>query len=179
MIEIRVIDQEHKQDIRTPNEPFTLWGRMIPSCQNGIWSHHVAKWPAEDIREMCFPDEDYDYDALIKDHTFVGAYDGETCIGLAVLAQQWFKYMYLEDLKVCKAYRDQGVGKALIEKAVAVACENNYNGIYTIGQDNNLSACLFYLKTGFEIGGFDNRVYRGTAQEEKADIIFYKEKASV
>ena len=28
-------------------------------------------------------------------------------------------------------------------------------GVYTIGQDNNLSACLFYLKQGFEIGGFD------------------------
>ncbi len=48
-------------------------------------------------------------------------------------------------------------------------------GVYTIGQDNNLSACLFYLRNGFEIGGFDNRVYRGTGQEGKANILFYRD----
>lgn len=48
-------------------------------------------------------------------------------------------------------------------------------GVYTIRQDNNLSACLSYLKKGFEIGGFDNCSYRGTIQEESANIFFYKE----
>lgn len=31
MLEIRIIDVEHKQDINIPNEPFLLFGRMIPS----------------------------------------------------------------------------------------------------------------------------------------------------
>ena len=38
--------------------------------------------------------------------------------------------------------------------------------------DNNLSACLFYIKTGFKIGGLDTNVYKGTKQEGKADIFF-------
>ena len=42
-------------------------------------------------------------------------------------------------------------------------------------QDNNLSACLFYLKNGFRIGGLDTEVYGGTNQEGKADILFYTE----
>ena len=46
-------------------------------------------------------------------------------------------------------------------------------GLYTIGQDNNLNACLFYLSCGFQIGGFDNKVYKGTSQEGKSDILFY------
>ncbi len=61
----------------------------------------------------------------------------------------------------------------MIEKAIETAHEGDYNGIYTIGQDNNVSACKFCLKAGFEIGGFDNRIYRGTSQEHKADIILY------
>lgn len=44
-----------------------------------------------DAGEMCFPDEDYDYDSLANDHVFVGAYDGDKCVGLAVLADDWFK----------------------------------------------------------------------------------------
>jgi len=125
---------------------------------------------------MCFPDENYDYDELAKNHVFIGAYDGERCVGLAILADHMFKYIYLDDLKVFQEYRKQGIGKALMEKAMEVAHQRNYNGIYTIGQDNNVSACKFYLKLGFEIGGFDNRIYRGTSQEHKANIFFYLDK---
>ena len=111
MIEIRIIDPAHKMDIRIPNEPFPLWGRMIPSYENETWHYTVEEFAPQDISEMCFPDEDYDYDSLAGNHVFVGAYDGDQCVGLAVLADDWFKYMYLDDLKVCKRYRKQGVGK--------------------------------------------------------------------
>ena len=173
MIEIRMIDPAHKQDIRIPNEPFQLWGRMVPSYENEVWHYTVEEFAPQDICEMCFPDEGYDYDNLTNDHVFVGAYDGDKCIGLAVLADDWFKYMYLDDLKVCNQYRKQGIGKALLDKALEIAHDRKYNGLYTIGQDNNLSACLFYLKMGFVIGGFDNHIYFGTTQENKANIIFY------
>lgn len=122
---------------------------------------------------MCFPDENYCYEDMAENTTFIGAYDGEKCIGLAVMQEGFFKYMYLYDLKVNSAYRGQGVAKALMEKAKAVAKEKGYRGIYTQGQDNNLGACLFYIKNGFYIGGFDSNVYKGTSQEGKADIIFY------
>ncbi len=83
------------------------------------------------------------------------------------------KYMYLYDLKVNAAYRRQGVGKRLIEKAAELAKARGYRGIYTVGQDNNLAACGFYLKSGFVIGGLDTLVYRGSRQENKRDIYFY------
>lgn len=172
-MDYRVIDREHSEDILLKNEPFSIYGKVIPTYMDEKWDHSVRLLPETEVTEMCFPDEDYDYDALVKDHVFIGAYDGGKCVGLAVLADDMFKYMYLDDLKVSQGYRKQGIGKGLIDKAVEVAHERNYNGIYTIGQDNNVSACKFYLKAGFEIGGFDNRVYRGTSQEHKANILFY------
>lgn len=171
MIDIRIIDAEHKQDINIPNEPFALFGRMIPTYVNEHWSYSVEKSGTE--RPMCFPDENYRYDDMIENSTFIGAYDHETCIGLAVMQEGFFQYMYLLDLKVNRAYRKRGVAKALMEKAKTIAKEKGYSGIYTQGQDDNLGACLFYIKAGFHIGGFDSNVYKGTKQEGKSDIIFY------
>lgn len=172
-MEYRVIDKAHSRDINLKNEPFSLYGKVIPTFLDGKWNYTIQTFPEKEVVEMCFPDENYDYDELIKNHVFIGAYDGERCVGLAILADDMFKYMYLDDLKVSQEYRKQGIGKALMEKAIEVAHQRNYNGIYTIGQDNNVSACKFYLKLGFEIGGFDNHIYRGTSQEHKANIIFY------
>ena len=83
------------------------------------------------------------------------------------------KLMYLYDLKVNREYRHKGVARLLLEKAKEIALSSGYSGIYTQGQDNNLGACLFYIKSGFYIGGLDTNVYKGTKQEGKSDIIFY------
>ena len=173
MIEIKIIDADHKADINIPNQPFRLVGRMLPSYINGKWSYTVEKFSEE--TEMCFPDENYDYDELITNSTFIGAYDDDTCIGLAIIQDAFFKYMYLYDLKVNSDYRRQGVAKRLLDKANEIAVSKGYNGIYTQGQDNNLGACLFYINSGFQIGGLDTNVYKGTKQEGKADIIFYRD----
>lgn len=175
MIKIRIIDEERKQDINIPNEPFSLFGRMIPSYINEKWQYEIVRYSKEEITEMCFPNENYDYDAMKLNSTFIGAYDGEDCIALAILQDSFMKYMYLYDLKVSKKYRHTGVASALIQKAKEVCTNKGYRGLYTQGQDNNLSACLFYLKSGFYIGGFDSNVYKGTSQEGKADIIFYSD----
>lgn len=173
MIEIREIDAAHKAGINIPNEPFPLFGRMEVSRTDGKWGHSEVLFDAESVSEMCFPDENYDFEEMKADNVFLGAYDGETCVGLAVLQEAFFKYMYLSDLKVSRACRGQGVGRALMEKAGEVCKARGYRGLYTIGQDNNLGACRFYLKTGFRVGGLDTEVYRGTNQEGKADILFY------
>ena len=171
MIEIQRIDAAHAKDLQLPNEPFDLFGRLIVTYVNQEWSCAEERFP--EVMQMCFPDEHYDYAAMTQNSIFLGAYEGDTCVGLAVLQQAMFRYLYLYDLKVNRAYRKAGVGRKLLEAARDVAQTNGYRGIYTIGQDNNLGACRFYLKTGFQIGGLDTRVYGGTSQEGKSDILFY------
>lgn len=55
MIRITVIDQEHRQDIRLPNEPFALTGRVVPSYVNEQWSYEVRPFPPEQVGECAFP----------------------------------------------------------------------------------------------------------------------------
>ena len=173
-MEYRIIDRARAADIRLKNEPFPLVGRLVVSLGDGAWAWREELRP--EPGEMRFPDEDYDYDAMARDHLFLGAYDEDgRCLGLAVLRDAWFRYMYIEDLKVCRAARGRGVGAGLVAACMDAARARGYAGLSVIAQDDNLLACRFYLKQGFAIGGYDNRVYRGTAQEGKGDVVLYKE----
>ena len=174
MIEIRVIDALHKADIRLPNEPFQLFGRIVPTYDGTEWAYELIRFAPEEVSQMCFPDENYDYDSM-PDSVFLGAYDEDQCVGLAILQPGFFKYMYLYDLKVSRQYRGRHIGTMLIQKAKETAAQNGYRGLYTQGQDNNPGACLFYLHSGFYIGGLDTAAYRHTKQEGKSDILFYCE----
>ena len=170
-MEIRKITRENAGDLRLHNEPFEMPGKFVPALEKGVWSYHVELF--DKVETMVFPDENYDFDEISEKGIILGAYEDGACIGVAIYQDHWLKYMYLYDLKVSSAARGKGAGKALIRAGLEVARERGYIGLYTQAQDNNLNACMFYLKAGFEIGGFDNRVYEGTSQEGKADIIFY------
>lgn len=170
---IQLIGKENASDINIKNEPFKLFGRMLPSYQNSKWNYSIIE--NENIEWQCFPDEEYNFEQMEKEYVFLGAYDGPSCIGLAILKHNWNKYIYLYDLKVNSAYRGQHIATKLIKSAYKYAKEHDYNGIWTIGQDNNLAACLFYINNGFRIGGLDTDIYTGTSQEDKADIYFYKD----
>lgn len=176
MIEIKIIDAPNKADVNIPNEKFQEFGRIIPSYdgKKRTWTYELLRFAPENVTETCFPEENYDFNSM-QDSVFLGAYDGDKCVGLAILQPGFFKYMYLYDLKVNKEYRRQHIGRLLIQKSKETAKQKGYSGLYTQGQDDNPGACLFYLKSGFYIGGLDTNIYRHTKQEGKADIIFYCE----
>ena len=81
---------------------------MVPRCEGPRWSYTVERF--EDVSEMCFPDEDYDFDTMSETGVFLGAYEADRCVGLAILQRGFFRYMYLYDLKVGRAWRGKGVG---------------------------------------------------------------------
>ena len=75
MIEIRRIDAQHKSDINIPNEAFPVFGRIIPSFNNGHWTYKLERYHPENITEITFPNKDYVYEDM-EDSVFLGAYDG-------------------------------------------------------------------------------------------------------
>lgn len=170
MITIKKLTSLDIDDANIPNEPFTVWGRMTPIFDGESWSSKLTVF--DESYEMCFPDFHYE---MTDDSTFFGAYDENKCVGLAVLRDDMFSYLCLDDLKVCREYRKKGIGRMLIDACMSEAESRGKTGVYAIAQDNNLSACLFYQQCGFEIGGFDNRSYRGTNQAEKSNIFFYRD----
>ena len=170
-MEIKRITEENAADLLLHNDPFEMPGRLVPELKDGQWSCHIE--PFDEVQTMVFPEEAYEYEAVSREGTAFGAYEEGRCVGLIVLKDAFFKYMYVYDLKVCAGARRTGVGRALIEAARQEALSRGFIGLYLQAQDNNLGACLFYLRNGFEIGGFDNHVYNGTSQAGKADILLY------
>ena len=170
-MEYKEITEESKADIRLPNEAFDLFGRMHVNRNNGKWTHEIELF--YEVETMIFPDEKYELKDIHKNGFAIGAYFEGVCVGLAIYTYNWNKYIYLSDLKVSKEFREKGVAAQLIKEGQKIADAKGYKGIYTVGQDNNLAACKFYLKQDFEIGGFNTRDYSHTQQEGKADIYFY------
>ena len=154
------------------DETFPMFGRMIVRYDGTSWTYTTEEFPPSARSEMVFPEEEYDLDAA--DFFYTGAFDGNTCVGLAVWQRDMFRYLYLYDLKVTGAYRRHGVGKLLIDAGMEIARGQGLIGVYTIVQDNNLAAARFYLKSGFAIGGLNTRIYDGTSQADKHDIYLYK-----
>ncbi len=171
MIEVRKITPENRKDLLLKNEPFPMPGRFIPSLLNGEWSYRIEKFST--FSSMTFSDEAYDLDKIQQEGFAFAAYDNGQCIGLIVVKEKFWKYLYVHDLKVSTRERGKGVGTALMQAAKVEAVRRSAQGLYLHAQDNNLNACLFYLKEGFVIGGFDNHLYTGTSQQGKADITFY------
>lgn len=95
-------------------------------------------------------------------------------MGLAIYERPWNRWLYLSDLKVCRETRRMGIARRLLEEGMALAREEGYQGGSTICQDNNRNAALFYLRSGFQIGGLDIRVYDGTKQAGKSDLFLYR-----
>lgn len=175
MIEIRLLTEQDEQALALPNEAFSLFGRLQVRYDETGWQAKEERFAPEDVSQQTFPEEHYVMGDVLKQGFAVGAFDGETCVGLGIFTDDWLKYMYLADLKVAGAYRGQGIAEQLLHFALKAAQEKGYAGLWTIGQDNNLGACCFYLKTGFVIGGLNTRSYTHTQQEGKADVYFYWE----
>lgn len=148
------------RDINKANQSFEIIGRLIPSLINGRWTY------TEEIYEhsypKSYPDDDCDYSEYIDstDKAVFLAYSDTECIGQIVLKKFWNKYALVEDICVSKSARGQGVGTALMQRAEEWARECGLCGLFLETQDNNLSACRFYAKFGFEIGGVNTMLYK-------------------
>ena len=64
-ITVKRIDSSACADVRLPNEPFPLCGRMLPAY-DGQWSYTVTVFPPQERSEMVFPDEVYDFEAMAQ-----------------------------------------------------------------------------------------------------------------
>ena len=117
----------------------------------------IVKWIDEHesltmIREKVFIEEQkvtsqLEWDGMDEEAIHFLAFKNEKAIGCA-RAFVIENYMQLGRMAVLKEYRGEGVGTALIEKAITTAKLNQLSAIYISAQ---CQAIDFYKKFGFEI----------------------------
>lgn len=92
-----------------------------------------------------------------------GAFEGETLLGVIGLGlEDWNKRLRIAELWVDEPFRHQGVGKALIAKAMHYARFKNLRALVLETQSCNEPAIRFYLACGFRFIGLDSTHYSNT-----------------
>ena len=95
------------------------------------------------------------------DRVIFFAYADDALAGQIRVLKNWNGYAYIDDIAVNNNYRGRGIGRALMERAIEWAKTKGFPGIMLETQNNNVRACKFYERCGFELHGFDTHLYKG------------------
>lgn len=141
-------------------------------AEDGQISWKVA--PVEPYVKPYIPDHD-DYTKYIgaEDKVIYFARVDGCLAGQIILSTWWNGFASVDDIAVDLAYRRFGVGRALMQQAVGWAKQAHLPGIRLEAQDVNLAACCFYNKFGFQLAGFDRRLYAANPGVSKEIALYW------
>ncbi|EJQ50601.1 hypothetical protein IEQ_02475 [Bacillus cereus BAG6X1-2] len=162
------------------DDSFTVNARLVLSVSkiNNKIEYTVEKVPSY---EKSYLEDKYDDDEELAYNEYINnpnqiiyiALLHNQIVGVMILKKNWNRYAYIEDIKVEKECRGLGIGSRLIEKAKQWAKDGNMPGIMLETQNNNVTACKFYEKCEFVIGGFDFLVYKGINEKNDEVAIYW------
>ena len=89
-----------------------------------------------------------------------GAFDNNNLTGVVeCFLESWSNRLRITNLLVFEDFRNQGIGKLLIDKALEMALNNNARMVALETQSCNRKAIDFYIRMGFLPIGFDLYCY--------------------
>lgn len=171
---IKKMTHSNRCDANKSNEGFVVSGRIIPKYENDNWTYTEEKFSERYVKQYDNEDIDSTYIDDPGKAVFL-YYTDHKCIGQIRLCSNWNGYALVEDIGVCSSWRKKGIGTKLLEKAVQWAKQNHHIGLMLETQDVNVSACRFYAKNNFIIGGVDTMLYsKFSTAHEKAIFWYYR-----
>ena len=115
------------------------------------------------------------YERLLKDGFSFGAYDRDLLIGLVIgEPHEWNSSLSVWEFHVVEAYRNEGIGKRLMEYVAEKAKNAEFRTIVCETQNTNVTAIKVYRKLGFEIEGIDISYYSNDDYPDGEIAVFMK-----
>ncbi len=171
-ISVHALEQETLADAGCCDGVFTVDAKLVLAVADDVIRFtvvavppHPKRYPVEPVDARAYLD-DPDRAILLARVDGVGG-------GEIRLRRNWNRYAYIEDIVVDIAYRRRGVGRALIHAATQWAKDRGLPGLMLETQNNNVAACRFYQRCGFELGGFDRQLYRGLDPDTDEIALFW------
>ena len=93
-------------------------------------------------------------------------------IGHVILEKRFNNTLYIEDFDIDESYRNKGYAKFLMDKVIKTAKNYNVNVVSLEVQDTNVIAFKFYIRYGFEIGGYDNLFYKEVNVQKNDNAVY-------
>lgn len=115
--------------------------------------------------------------ALTKTDLFLVAEEEGAIAGLLmVVVPRWTDAGEITDLAVDRVARRRGAGRALVDAAMRWARERSLRALWVEPRADNADAIEFYLKLGFRVSGFNDRMYSNADDAPgRATIYLYRE----
>jgi ribosomal protein S18 acetylase RimI-like enzyme len=153
------IDNDSIQHINQCDSSFIVNSKLLLSVENGKISYIVANVTPYTKQ---YGSEEVDYSTYISnpDKTVFFVYVDNELAGQIRVIKNWNGYAYIDNVAVDPKHRKQGIGRALIARAVEWAKERKLPGMMLETQNNNVPACCLYERCGFELRGFDTHLYK-------------------
>jgi streptothricin acetyltransferase len=172
MFSIHELDESNVASVNQGDGRFIVEAKLCLYAENGQIGYTIVSVPAYEKR---YAHDDIDYTTYIghPDKTIFFAYVDEQLAGQIILRKNWNNYAYIEDIVVDARFRQQGIGRALITRAIQWAKAKNLPGIMLETQNNNVAGCKLYESCGFQLGGFDRYLYRGITPDTDEIALYW------
>jgi streptothricin acetyltransferase len=156
---LQELDAEHLPDVNRCDNTFMVDSKLVLNAESDVLHYRIVNVPPYQKR---YPLDELDAAAYIAnpDKGFYLAYLDGQLVGQIRLGRYWNHYAYVEDIVVTPPFRKQGIGRALIERAIEWARSRDFPGIMLETQNINVAGCMLYQRCGLKLGGFDTCLYQ-------------------
>ncbi len=158
-ITIREMDESNIQFVKTYGSSFEITAKLVLNAENGKINYTIADVPPY---KKQYGLEEFDPPTYVSnpDRVVFFAYVDDQFAGQIRVSKHWNAYAYIDDIAVNENDRGQGVGRALMERAIQWAGSKGFPGMMLETQNNNVAGCRLYARCGFELCGFDTHLYK-------------------
>lgn len=166
----------HKTDMQNApkadvfSRKFMVSSRIVLEIENEKLTYSIASVKPY---ERDIPAEDFNYGFSEAGPTVFYAEVNGKIAGRIKMLEWWNRFAYVDDIAVSPEYRGAGIGRALLERGIQWARENNFPGVMLETQDDNVPACTLYQSCGFVLSGFDHNVYKATRPTPETALYWY------
>lgn len=170
-ITIEAYDQHNHHDLNRCDASFTVDSKLVLHVADGVPTYTVVSVPPY-TKHYPLPAEQSTFLAQRDKGIFFARWQGELA-GQIILFKNWNGYAYIDDIAVSPAFRRRGIGHRLIDQAVTWAKQRGLPGIMLETQNTNVTACRFYARCGFVLGGYDRFLYQGLMPETEEMALYW------
>lgn len=160
-IVIKRLSEENFHDVDKCDGTFLVDSELAVYTRGGLIEYDIVA--VDPYKKRYVADISRDLRAYIdniKGAVYLAYIEDKVC-GQMILSLNWNNFALIEDLEVDVDFRRQGVGQGLLEQAKVWAKGMKLAGVTLETQNNNVPACLFYKRSGFDLCGFDRNLYKG------------------
>lgn len=99
--------------------------------------------------------------------------EADRMLGYIALSISWNGYAEIDDIAVDASARRAGVAVAMMDRAVQWARDHSLAGLHLETQSNNVAACRFYARYGFELAGYDRYLYTALTPDTREVALYW------